>query len=480
VSPDVLLLTAAGLIAILAGCLLAFQRPRYASLIAAASLASLGVLQFGWARAIYDTSAAGRGAWFELSLALALPVSLSWLILSLTLLRGPDLALSAGWRVYIVAQAAGSVAALAFVALVPAGQTLRLSHAEDVFPLRPAGAAMIGGILINLILLTANFESTYISLPRRVRAAFRPGIAGILLCAGFFAYMSAGSLLGGHIGVQDIGLGALAVAGIAFLLPMSLLPGRVIEMHVPSARRPTMSTTSFGITIGFLASVSALAWTVRLTGWSLARALWSFAVVGGATGIAALAVSNRLQRRAQRLVEPFIHRGAVDRDEIAGRATNAISQARSLGELFRIIPSSVRELIGADPVTLFVPDERDARFVVAASTLDPEPSVSFGADDPLATELRRTMHSIRLRGRPDDLEYIPIYVENAVQITACAAECAAPILLDEVLFGILLCGSGAMQKERGSMLPVLLDVICEHYSLQAHALFQGERHSDLR
>ena len=477
---DVLLLISGGLIAILAGGLVAFLAPaRYASLLAATALASLGLLQFGWARAIYDLSWSGGGAWFELSLVFALPVSLCWLLLSLTLFRGPYPALPAGWRAYVLALAVFSAAALAFVTLVPSGQAMGILPGMESFPLRSTGSAMVAGILLNLVLSTANFESTYLSLSRAARVAFRPGLLGILLSSGFFAYVSGSSLLGGRVFIRDLSLGALAVACTALLLPITLLRGRIAEVRMSRAGRPVTSTASVTISIGFLTTVSALISITSVTGWSLARAVWMVLVLAGTLGVAALAISNRLQRRFQRLIDPYLYRRRADQHEIMTRVSRTIAGARSIAELTTIIPIATRELVGIEPVTLFVANDRDATFIVIASTIEPAPLVTITAGDPLAVELRRARRAIRLRGRPDDLEFIPIYVENAVQIGACRAECAAPITRDEELFAFLLCGE---QPERGHarrrLLP-LLDAVCRRYSAHIEALSGGGSHSGL-
>lgn len=476
-SLDVLLLVSGGLVAILAGALVAFLGPaRYASLLAAAALASLGLLQFGWARAVHDLSWSSGGAWFELSLAFALPVSLGWLLLSLTLFRGPHTAIAVGWRVYVVAVAVFSAAALAFVTLVPPGQAVSIQPGKDTFPLRPAGAAMVAGVLLNLVLLTANFESTYLSLPRAARMAFRPGLLGILLSSGFFAYVSGSSLLGGRVFVRELSLGAFAVAGTSLLLPISLLRGRISEVRPRRAGRAVTNTASVMISVGFLTTVSALIWITRVTGWSLARAIWTALVLGGTLGIAALAISNRLQRRFQRLIDPYLHRRRADQQEIMARISGAVAGTRSIAEWSSIIPTATREFVGIEPVTLFVANDRDARFVVISSTIDPPPHVSLMAGEPLAVELRRARRAIRLRGRPDDLEYIPIYVENAAQITACRAECAVPITRDEDLFAFLLCGGRSDRERGGGRLLPLLDAACRRYSAQLEALSEPGNH----
>lgn len=215
---------------------------------------------------------------------------------------------------------------------------------------------------------------------------------------------------------------------------------------------------------------TALLWLTHATGWNVARGLWVLFAAGAALGVAALAFSNRINRRVQSLIVPIIARPQIDRRDIAARSAQAIAEARSVPELCRMIPSDVRDVVGTDPVTLFFADPDDPRFVVVASTLDPAPTVVVRSGEPLATELDRTRRAIHLRGRRDDLEYIPIYVENAAQITACAALCAAPILRADELVGFVLCGAQEGGRAKvGPLLPAL-DLICRGYSARFESL----------
>jgi hypothetical protein len=474
VSFDILILVSGGILAILGGGILVFMSPgRYPSLVAAAALASLGLLQFGWARAIYDVLGPGGQSWFELSLALALPVSICWMLLSRTLGVGTSPGQLGGWRYYIVAQALLSVGALIAIGVFPPRETLAYDVNGTSFPLRPIGTAMLLAILLNLILLTASFESTYLTFPRAQRHAFRPGLLGILLASAFFAYASASSVLASRVTAADLSLGAIPIACLSLLLPISLIHGRIGEARTREADRSLTRTASLTIAVGYLIAATALIAITRATGWSVARGLWLLVALGGALGTAALAVSNRLQRRVKRLVDPYLLARRAEYSTLSTRATESVHPTRSIAELCELIPPNARELIGADPVTLFLADEDQARFVVVASTLDPPPAISVRFLDPLAKELQRTGRSIQLRGRPDDLEFIPIYVENAAQIAACRATSAAPITRDEELYGFLLCGEPAGEGiARRPLLP-LLDLVCRRYSAQVDRLAPG-------
>jgi hypothetical protein len=465
VNLDVLILVAGGAIAILsAGLVLALSPARYPSLVAAGSLAALGVLQFGWARAASPIMGGENRIWFELSLAFAVIVSLLWLLLSRTIGLGPRPNPIGLWRYYILAQSLCAAAAVARVALEPTYEQVTEVGGGLAYGLGPFTTLLIVAQLLNLILLTASFESTYFALPASPRRAFLPGLIGILAWTGYFTYVSIQSLILGSVNVGDLSTGAFAVIDIAVLLPISLIRGRLGEAHVRRDPRPLARTMSVGFTLAFLLATTGLLWIAHATGWSLARSLWIVIGLLGALGLAALMISNRVQRRVQRWIDPYLYGGALDRHGIERRADEMLAVSRSAADVHSVIPSTTEEIVGARPVTLFLASNEGTRFIVAASTIAPAPPVWVDVEAPLAIELRRAGRAIRLRGRPDDLEYIPIYVENAAQLEACDAVCAAPLLVDEEMAGFLLCGErGSDPTSRRQLLP-LLDVLCSRYS----------------
>lgn len=475
---DVLLLVSGGILAILGGGFVLLLSPaRYPSFLAAVALVSLGLLQFGWGRAIYDVG--GGQTWFELSLAFALPVSLAWVLLSRTLCLGPQSGVGTIWKVYILGQALCGAGAMLFACLTPTWVSISYLKGNVIFPLRLGTSAMLVLVLLNLILAMASFESTYLSLPRKSHRAFRPVLLAILIATAYFGYFGVTGLSSRHLASSDITLGWVPVSALAFALPFSLIRGKLVEVRVLREGRPLFKTTSVAISIGIIAALMTLLWLTHATGWSVARGLWVLLAVGAALGIAALAISNRVNRRVQRLFDPYFYRRTIDHREVSELVATAVGQTHSVVELCRIIPANVRELVGTSPVTLFVADASSPRFVVAASTLDPPPSIFVLGSEPLVSELNRTRRAIHLRGRPDDLEYIPIYVENAAQITACAALCAAPILRSEELFGFLLCGGQASGRGADRPLLPMLDVLCRRYATRFEAL-SGANSTDFR
>ena len=464
-SLDVLILVAAGAIAILAaGLVLALSPARYPSLLAAISLAMLGVLQFGWARAASPIAGGENRIWFELSLALSVLVSLVWLLLSRTIGLGPRPTPIGYWRYYILLQSLCAAAAVARLAIEPTWEEVRQVGGGLAYGLGPFTALLVVAQLLNLILLTASFESTYFALPAAPRRAFLPGLIGILAWTGYFTYVSVESLVVGAMHVGDLSTGAFAIIDVSVLLPISLIRGRIGEAHVRRGRKPLTRTMSIGLTLAFLLATTGLLWIGRATGWSFARSVWILLGLAGTLSLAALMISNRVQRRVQRWIDPYLYGGALDRSAVEQRADEILVSARSVPDLHALLPSGTEEIVGARPVTLFVASGAGAPFVVAASTLHPAPEISVDAEAPLTTELKRAARAIRLRGRADDLEYIPIYVENAAQLEACEAVCAAPIVVDEELVSFLLCGERGSEPGSQRQLLPLLDLLCERYS----------------
>jgi len=447
---------------LIAGGVVATLSPgRFVSLIAAAALGTLGLLQFAFARAVYDLETSGRTEWFGHALVLALPASTLWVLLSVTLGRGKGTRGLGAWRYYLLLQAV--------LALLAAGYTLF----NPSVPHPPAGArsfhlvglqwAIVADLLLNLILLAAKFEATHISLPPKKRETFRPALLGVLGCSGLLSYLIFAMLATSRVDVADISASAAPASLLSILLLISLIRGRIGEAHAPEDRLPATATTSLLVAGGYVAWTAVLLWLTRSAGMNLAEGLLWISIGGAAVSILALTVSNRLRRRLELFLDPIWFEPRAAR-RVSGHKALTLDQARTLEDLYRLIPENARSVADVDPVTLFLADPAGRCFRAVGSTMSPEPAVFIPEREPLPTELRRARRPIRFTGRSDDLEYVGIYVENAEQIAACRAVCAIPLLGDEGLLGFLLCGArGGGRRVHGEEM-VLLNLASQDYS----------------
>lgn len=461
-SMDLLLLGAGGLIALIAAGIVAILSPGgIVSLIAAAALAMLGVLEFSFARAIFDLTTSGSTEWFVNSLALSLPVSTLWVLLSVTLGRTRGSRGIGAWRFYLFLQAALAVGAGAY-ALLRAHRP-PAAAGTTVFQMQGVEWAILAAVLLNLILLAAKFEATHLSLPPRRRETFRPALLGVLGCSGLLSYLIFSMLATGRVDVGDIGASAAPASLLSFLLAASLIRGRIGEARAPEDRLPATATTSLLLAGGYVAWTAVLLWLTRSAGMRLAEGLLWITIGAIVAAVVALTVSNRLRRRLDLFLDPvWFEPRAVRR--MAKHADHPFDGATSIDDLCRLIPENARTVADVDPVTLFIADPSERCFRAVGSTLRPEPGVVIPDREPLPMELRRARRPIRLTGRSDDLEYVGIYVENAEQIAACSAVCAIPILGDEGLIGFLLCGArGGTRQVHGEEL-VLLNLAARDYA----------------
>jgi hypothetical protein len=461
-SMDLLLLGAGGMIALIAAGIVAILSPGgIVSLIAAVALAMLGVLEFCFARAVFDLASTGHTEWFVNSLALSLPVSTLWVLLSVTLGRTRGSRGIGAWRFYLLFQALLSAGAAVYA-------FLHVDRAPEppgaVFHLHGVDWAILAAILLNLILMAAKFEATHLSLPPRRRETFRPALLGVLGCSGLLSYLIFSMLATGRVDVGDIGASAAPASLLSFLLAASLIRGRIGEAHAPEDRLPATATTSLLIAVGYVTWTAILLWLTRSAGMRLAEGLLWITIGGVIVAVTALTVSNRLRRKLDLFLDPVWFEPRAVRRMSAKGAEAPLASAASLEDLCRLIPENARRVADVDPVTLFLADPAERCFRAVGSTIAPGPGVVIPDREPLPMELRRARRPIRLTGRSDDLEYVGIYVENAEQIAACSAVCAVPILGDEGLMGFLLCGArGGARQVHGEEL-VLLNLVSRDYA----------------
>jgi hypothetical protein len=441
VTSDILLLTVAGIVAILAGGMVVLVAPgRFVSLIVGCALALLGVLQLGYARATLGAAWGDEALWYRYALALSLPATGLWVLGAAALGRSRFEGLASWWRLYLVLQGAASVAVVAWL-LAPSGAAA--PHARGILALDVPSRLALFLSLSNLVAYSVRFEVVYVSLSRRNRRAFRPAIAGILIGAVFTAMANASGLLTGQIELSDLAFGAGPVLLVALLVPISFVRGRVGEARIPTSHHPVAATTSFLLGAAFVGGTAVLFWMTHVLGVPLNRGLWLMAVGGLILGAGAVVVSNRARRRVERAFEPLWHDWRREERRAAARAASRLDACLTFEELVRELPANASALAVVEPIALFVADAKGSPYRCVGATRPMPPELIVLSNDPLASELRVARRPIRLHGRVDDLEYVSIYVENRSAIIACDARFAVPLCGEEGMMGFMLCGPRA-------------------------------------
>lgn len=470
-----LLLIASALLALASGLItLVFRPRRLVTLLAGAALLLLGLQQLGWARALGTIPSGERNFWLDLSLICWLPVSLAWLLLSITLARGTDPERLRSWRVYVSLQALvsmGMVAALQRFS--PLGSTIPGVEGTSI-ELTPFGIAVLAMLLLNISLMSANFESTYVVLSARWRRAFSPAVLAVIFMLAWTVMFISSSILLGRLSLWDVAKSSIPFGMLSLAIPLTLVRNRGAEAATTTSLRPFYETLSFALGLGALLVSIGLVQISHLMGWTLARTAWISILCGTLVGIATLMVSGRLLHKIRRFLEPYLYTSRFDPEVVWGRLSRDLDATSTGTDIFRLIPGRASAITGVEPVTLFMNLNGAAEFTVAGSTLQPAPVEQVGPDEPLACELRASRHAIHLRGRADDLGLIPIYVENAKQIAACEAACAVPLSHDGKLLGFILCGDPEYGREKLAGTLLLLEVVAQMVTTRLTSLERGE------
>jgi hypothetical protein len=469
-------LFASAALALASGTVILIWRPnRAVTLLAGAALLLLGVQQLGWARAISAIPLPERDYWLDLSLVCWLPVSLAWLLLSITLARGVDPQRTHGWRVFVSLQALvsiGMVSALHWFS--PLGRPLVAAGTGEAVPVTNFGTAVLAMLLLNVSLISANFESTYVALSARWRRAFSPAVLGIIFLFAWCLVFISSTILLGRLSLWDVSKSSIALGFLSLMTPLSLVRRRGVEATVTAHLRPFYETLSFALGVGTLLLSVGIVQIAQLSGWSVARTSWVVILCVTLLGVAALAISGKFQLTLRRLLEPYLYTSRFDPEVVWSRLSHELDVTATRQDLCRLIPGRASDITGVGPVTLFLNANSTDEYTIAGSTIDPVPVERVGTDEPLARELRGSRHAIHLRGRPDDLGLIPIYVENAKQIAACEAACAVPLSHRGELLGFLLCGDPEYGREKLAGTLLLLEVVAQMVTTRLTSLERGE------
>jgi len=469
-------LLGSAILALASGTAILIWKPnRAVTLLAGAALLLLGIQQLGWARAISAIPLGDRNYWLDLSLICWLPVSLAWLLLSITLGRGTNPEQTHGWRVFVWIEAFLSIGMLAMLhRYSPLGRSVVAAGTGEAVPVTSFGVVVLALLLLNVSLMSANFESTYVALSARWRRAFSPAILGIIFLFAWCLVFISSSILLGRLSLWDVSKSSIAFAFLALMMPLSLVKRRGVEAAVTAQRRPFYETLSFALGFGALLLSVGILQLSRLTGWNVTRSSWVVTICVTLLGLAGLAISGKFQLTLKRLLEPYLYTSRFDPEVVWGRLSHELDMTATRQDLCRLIPGRAAAITGVAPVTIFLTENGASEFTIAGSTLHPPPVERVGMDEPLACELRGSRHAIHLRGRPDDLGLIPIYVENAKQIAACDAACAVPLSHRGELMGFMLCGDPEYGREKLAGTLLLLEVVAQMVTTRLTSIERGE------
>ncbi|HZI89797.1 MAG TPA: hypothetical protein VFD83_05030, partial [Candidatus Polarisedimenticolia bacterium] len=345
-----------GTLALASGTGILIWRPnRPVTLLAGGALLLLGLQQLGWARAISAIPFPDRGYWLDLCLICWLPVSLAWLFLSITLGRGVDPHRGTAWRAFVAIQAVISIAMVAALHwFSPLERAVVSAQTGEAVPVTNFGIVVLAMLLLNVSLMSANFESTYVALSARWRRAFSPAVLGIIFLFAWCLVFISSSILMGRISLWDVAKSSIAFAFLSLVMPLSLVRRRGVEATVTAQLRPFYETLSFALGTGTLFLSVGIVQIAEVTGWSVMRTGWVVILCVTLLGVAALTISGKFQLTLRRLLEPYLYTSRFDPEVVWSRLSHELDQSATRQDLCRLIPARTAFITGVGPVTLFL------------------------------------------------------------------------------------------------------------------------------
>ena len=419
-------------------------------------------------------------AWVYALMASAVPGLLAAYLLSVVIGRErPDESLRSARRMFVLLGLAGFLFLLrlhtpAFV------RGFDWKDGRGTIHLGALGKAYLSYLLVGMVFIGYNLESTYRLVPSLVRPQLKLPFLGFFGILGFFTFILTTGMLYASIGLGKLVASGLPIAFASALLAYGTLRGALTDVVAPVSRTIVYSSFTALAAGLYVLAVGIVAQVATYTHWSPDE------VVTLSTGflVVLLAVlllfSNRFQRRVRRFIDRNFYVNRYDYRTQWSNVTRALESAVERAPLLESAHTLLRDVFLADEITIALKEE---------STLLIRPCLGRGTRDarvvleeasPLCQRLRQERHALLLNRRPDDFEYIAIYAENRAWLDATASQIVAPLLDGPQLIGCV----GLERKHRDDPFTyedvALLDSIAVHLAAALRSAQLAQELADSR
>ena len=375
--------------------------------------------------------------WVYLLTALGVPVLLSGYLLTLVLGRGSPVDALKNSGVTLGGLLAVGILALVFLRHDAFLVGYEWKAGSGSLLLGPLGKGYLSFLLVGAVFVGYNLESTYRLAGGTERERLRPVTLGLFGVLGFLTYVLTTGLLYSAVELDNLVALVVPLLVASLLTGYGFLRGTLVDTAVPVSRSVVYSSfTAFAAALYVLA-MGLAAQLATLTRWSPGQVVTiSFVFLVVVTAVVFL-FSNQFQRRARRFIDRNFYVNRYDFRAQWYRVTRTLEPSQHAEGVLDAAHRMLREVFLADGVTISL-RERGGRSC--------RPSVGKGVGDPVAVltehsplcrKLAEGRRALLLDRQTDDLEYIPIYVENLEWLERTAGQVVAPLLVGQDLIGVL-------------------------------------------
>jgi putative PEP-CTERM system histidine kinase len=303
--------------------------------------------------------------------------------------------------------------------------------------LGPVGKAFLSYLLIGIVLIGGNLESTYRLAHSSVRHHLRLLFLAFFGLLGFFTFIITTGILYSTIGIGKLVASGLPIAFANILVAYAFLRGSLTDVASPISRNVVYSSFTALAAGLYVFAVGVVAQVATFTHWSpdevVTLSLGFLAILFAAL----LLFSNRFQRRVRRFIDRNFYVNRYDYRTQWSSVTRALDSLHTQEEILECASSLCHDVFLADRVTIALVDPDGLRLVPCLGMGVGDPRAVLEAGTPLWDRLSRERNSLLLDQRPDDFEYIPIYAENRIWLDSTASSLVAPLFDGSSLMGVI-------------------------------------------
>lgn len=433
---QVSLVTACALLAAWIGILGTLRRGHWlTTLLFSASFLALAAFLAGVVGMLHaDTAGSGR-MWATYLAGVSALASWLWLSMSVVLAR-PD-----PWTQIRNAGAYLTLALVGCVAMFAASDTpfivreVQGTGGDAVIVLGGMGKVYLMYLVVVMVAVLMNLERMLRTAPasaqRRLRAMFLAVLFGILSQL----LVVSGGLLFGGLRAAWMAASAAPLFGAGVVTSFALARRRLSDMSVPVAR-PVIYYSSVSLTLAgaFLLTMAVLSKVlpVLTPEWKRAVSVVFYLLVGG--GGLLLAASPRTSRAVKRFIDRNFYANRYDYRREWERVTNAITPTASPEEIARQAEALLGSLFESQRIALYLRDERGDLERVHGPPAMP---ASIPEDNPMVRHMAATRVPVTLAEIADDIDLIPLAVENRDAARVLDAAVCSPLVVGDDLVGLL-------------------------------------------
>lgn len=429
--------TASALLAAMIGLLALLRRGHWiTTLLFSSSFLTLAAFQAGTLGMLQAGSPGTARTWASYLAGASALASWLWLSLSVVLAR-PD-----PWRQVRNAGAYLTLALVGCLAMFGLAGTPWIVSSVDgaggdaLIRFGSLGKIYLMYLVFVMVLALMNFERMLRMAPASEQGRLRPMFVAFLIGILATLLVVSGGLLYSGLRVYWMAMNSVPLFVAGTVAAMSLARRQLSDMSVPVAR-PVIYYSSVSLTLAgaFLLVMALLSKVLPVLSpeWKQAVGVAFYLIAGG--GGLVLTLSPRASRAVKRFVDRNFYANRHDYRREWERVSDAIVPTARPEDVCRQIESLVCAVFDAERAAIYLRDERDGPFrrVHGAGTLPPV----LDPANPAVVEVGRTREPLVFRGLEQDLDLIPVLVENRTLIEGMRAAVCAPLDVGDRMVGLL-------------------------------------------